>query len=104
MEIEKSPGDVAKDVKIAARNGLTGRPETLNPVYGIEVAVKVSVEIDVIITTGGGDLVVVANTSGHGDKTIYTLIGGGVLSEPSEGKESLGAVVVNDKQEHNNTL
>lgn len=44
------------------------------------------------ITAGGGDLVLVACNSGPlEDGPLYTLIGGGVLSEPSEGKESFGS-------------
>lgn len=67
---------------------------------GITVAVKVAVDLGVTLTAGGGDLAVVAIKSGPSDKTSYTLIGGGVLSEPSEGKESFGTVVSTDKDQN----
>lgn len=48
------------DVKMAARNGLTGAPETSNPVKGMSETGKPSgMPIGVMMTAGGGDLMVV---------------------------------------------
>lgn len=43
------------------------------------------------LTVGGGDIPVVTDKHGAVDKTLHTLIGGGVPSEPAEGKASLVA-------------
>lgn len=79
-------------VCITARNGFTGAPELVLPVVGICGAVEVTVESLVPMAAGGGDLVVVTCSSVAGEEwPDYTLIGGGVSSESSEGKVSFGS-------------
>lgn len=90
-----------KKVKIIVWNGLMGVFEFLNFVKGIEVIVRVVVEVveenGVIVIIGGGDFVVVVEKLGFVDKMIYILIGGGVLLEFLEGKVLLGIVCFFDK-------